>query len=326
MKTISGHCVSVKDISLSKAAKVLSKFVSADNGASHVINAYLHRASASFNELNQLHKELESSHSHKKKHKQHRTGTGTDSGRVVENSVRSVDVNKELSLGHVKFNEFRRQQTGSGNTDQDDEKPTQTIVKFSQELNGSIGYQRENVGGSEKHKKKKKQQEVESLHDRDSTVKFGEREGDGKPPTGAQNEIESGREQGNEGDVNPGMEEGKKQKSAKKKHKVSTSSFSNNKGEVENAEGGNGKGLEQQEDIEKSLCNSVECENGGLGGSLHLQIKKKKKAGSENKLYAKEVKMEQNNNRKSDDVEGRPEDRTRDLTKKRMKRKHSSDT
>ncbi|RDX68315.1 hypothetical protein CR513_52715, partial [Mucuna pruriens] len=321
MKTISGHCVSEKDISLSKATKILSKFVSADNGASHVINAYLHRASAAFDELKQLHKELEPSHSHKKKHKRHRAETGDDSGRVVENSVRSVDINQELGLGHVKSKEFRRQRTDSGNADQDYGKSTQTIVKFSQELNGSIEYQTENVAGSEKHKKKKKKQEVESLHDGDSTVKFGEREGDSKPPTGAQNEIESGREQGNEGDANPGVEEGKKQKSVKKKHKESAGSFSNNKGEVEN-----GKGLEQQKEIEKKLSNGMEGETGGLSGSPELKIKKKKKyeAGSEKKLYAEEVKLEQGKNRKSDDVEGRPEDQTRDLTKKRMKRKQGA--
>ncbi|KAG5068340.1 hypothetical protein JHK85_000717 [Glycine max] len=66
-------------ILVSKAAKILTKFVSADNGASLVINAYLHRASASFNELKQLHKELGSSHSHKK-HKRHITENGNDSG------------------------------------------------------------------------------------------------------------------------------------------------------------------------------------------------------------------------------------------------------
>ncbi|KAG4924301.1 hypothetical protein JHK87_049841 [Glycine soja] len=100
MKTISGYCVSVKDISVSKAAKILTKFVSADNGASHVINTYLHQASASFNELKQLHKELGSSHSHKK-HKRRRTENGNDSGKVVGNFVQSVDINKELSLGHA---------------------------------------------------------------------------------------------------------------------------------------------------------------------------------------------------------------------------------
>ncbi|KAG5021206.1 hypothetical protein JHK87_017061 [Glycine soja] len=104
MKTISGHCVLVKDISVSKAAKILTKFVSADN------------ASASFNELKQLHKELGSSHSHKK-HKRHTIENGNDSGKVVGNSVQSVDINKELSLGHVKVDQFKRQQSGSGNAD-----------------------------------------------------------------------------------------------------------------------------------------------------------------------------------------------------------------
>ncbi|KHN15614.1 Protein BPS1, chloroplastic [Glycine soja] len=138
MKTISGYCVSVKDILVSKVAKILTKFVSADNGASHVINAYLHQASASFNELKQLHKELGSSHSHKK-HKRRRT-------------------------------------------ENDDE-------NFSQQLDGFIGYETENVDGGEMHKKKKKKkQEVESLHDIDSTVKFGVREADGKLPNGSQNE------------------------------------------------------------------------------------------------------------------------------------------
>ncbi|KAG5133778.1 hypothetical protein JHK82_024966 [Glycine max] len=146
-------------------------FVSADNGVSHVINAYLHRASASFNELKQLHKELGSSHSHKK-HKRHRTENGNDNGKVVGNYVQSVDINKELSLGHVKFDQFKRQQSGSGNA---------VGENFSQQLDGFIGYESENVDGGEMHKKKKKKkQEVESLHDIDSTVKFGVREADGK--------------------------------------------------------------------------------------------------------------------------------------------------
>ncbi|TKY57955.1 transcriptional regulator ATRX-like isoform X1 [Spatholobus suberectus] len=130
MKTISGHCVSLKDISLSKAAKILSKFDSADNGASQVISAYLHRASASFSELDRLHKELKSSHPHKK-HKRHRTQTGDDSERVVKNFVFSVEINQELNHGHVKSNKFKRQRTGNGNANQDDDKSTQTILKFS---------------------------------------------------------------------------------------------------------------------------------------------------------------------------------------------------
>ena len=33
------------------------------------------------------------------------------------NSVEIVYINKELSLGHVKFDQFKRQQSGSGNAD-----------------------------------------------------------------------------------------------------------------------------------------------------------------------------------------------------------------
>ncbi|KAG5010247.1 hypothetical protein JHK87_018762 [Glycine soja] len=66
--------------------------------------------------LKQLHKELGSSHSHKK-HKRHTTENDNDSGKVVGNSVESVDINKELSLGHVKFDQFKRQQSDSGNAD-----------------------------------------------------------------------------------------------------------------------------------------------------------------------------------------------------------------
>ncbi|KAG4954333.1 hypothetical protein JHK87_039927 [Glycine soja] len=100
------------------------------------------------------------------KHKRHRTENGNDSGKVVGNSFQSVDINKELSLWHVKFDQFKRQQSGSGNADGEN---------FSQQQ------EEENVDGGEMHKKKKKKkQEVESLHDIDSTVKFGVRETDGK--------------------------------------------------------------------------------------------------------------------------------------------------
>ncbi|XP_027332548.1 vicilin-like seed storage protein At2g18540 isoform X1 [Abrus precatorius] len=305
MKTISGHCVSLKEISLSKAAKILSKFVSADNGASHVIGAYLHRASVSFNELDQLHKELKSSHS-QKKHKSRTVETGDESGREVENYSRSVEANQELSHGNVKSDKFRRQQIGDENADEDGEKSAQT------------------VGGSEKHKKnKKKQQEVESRHDGGNGVKFGEREGDGKLPNGTYNEIESGQEQGNVGDGNHGMEEGKKQRKEKKKHKEGASNFSSNKGGVENPECENTKG-QQLKEMEKKLCNNVEGENGGLVGSLDFQVKKRKndEEGSEKKSYSEEVKTEQRKKRKSEDVERTPEERSRDLSKKKVKRKH----
>ena len=157
MKTISGYCVSSKDISLSKAAKILSKFVSAENGASHAINAYLHRASAAFSELKQLHKEVKSSHSHKKKHR--RPGTeedNVDNGRVVEISVGKAEMTHDGSAVSKKFK--RRLEK---NDDVNDEKSTQTAVELDLELNGSLREHSGNSDGTEKHKKhKSKKQKI----------------------------------------------------------------------------------------------------------------------------------------------------------------------
>ncbi|OIW19844.1 hypothetical protein TanjilG_24831 [Lupinus angustifolius] len=203
MKTISGNCVSSKQISLSKAAKILSKFVSADNGASQVTNAYLHRASTAFNELKQLHKELKSPHP-QKKHKRHRTEeTHDDNRKMVEKPVDSFKINQELNHGRL---------FGSENADEDGEKSTQTVAKFSQEVNGSTGYDAENGIGSEKHKKNKRKK-----HDGDNRVKFEEGIVEGKLNTHIQNETEIGRVKSQEGDSNMGTEEGKKQKKEKKK-------------------------------------------------------------------------------------------------------------
>ncbi|KAG7010591.1 hypothetical protein SDJN02_27385, partial [Cucurbita argyrosperma subsp. argyrosperma] len=77
MKTVTGSIVSSKPISISKAASTLSSFLSVDNGASKAICAYLRRASASFNELKQLHKELKSSRSDRK-HRHHGSEASND--------------------------------------------------------------------------------------------------------------------------------------------------------------------------------------------------------------------------------------------------------
>ncbi|KAI3519334.1 hypothetical protein L1887_08364 [Cichorium endivia] len=51
MKTVSGKIVSTKPVNLSKAANILSNFVTSDDGASQSVSAYLRRASVAFNEL-----------------------------------------------------------------------------------------------------------------------------------------------------------------------------------------------------------------------------------------------------------------------------------
>lgn len=332
MKTLSGRCESSKEISLSKATKILSKFVSADNGASQVINAYLHRASDAFNELNQLHRELKpSSQSRRKKSRSHTTD---DSGRVGESSVISAHVKSEIGIIREKVR---------GEKENVNEKSIENDVKLSPEINGSV------VGGSEKPSKKDKKKS-----------EFGDKEGDGKLPKKEQNENKSGQ-------ADEGMEEGKRPKKDKKKkdknlegenakgreqQKDIETKISNTgkvaarvKNEIElsqgseggtdegkkkkkekkkkekNLEGENAEEQKQQKDIEKKMSNNVKVENGGLVVPQDIEIRSKKRheVGSENKLQAEEIKTEQRKKkRKNEDVE----DRSEEQSKKKMKRKH----
>lgn len=69
MKTVKAKVISSTPVRISKAASILSKFTSTENGASQAVGAYLRRTSEALNELTQLHKELKSSssRSHRKK-------------------------------------------------------------------------------------------------------------------------------------------------------------------------------------------------------------------------------------------------------------------
>lgn len=93
MKTVSGRVISSKPVSLSKAARSLAKFVSSDNGASPAFAAYLKRASASFDELVQLRKELKGSGSEFKGKKKH-----FPDGMITDDTVNSVKKSSENGL------------------------------------------------------------------------------------------------------------------------------------------------------------------------------------------------------------------------------------
>ncbi|KAG7587126.1 hypothetical protein ISN45_Aa02g023560 [Arabidopsis thaliana x Arabidopsis arenosa] len=67
MKTVTGRVNSVKPVSLSKAATLLSGFVSSENGASQDVSAYLRRASGAFTELKSIHRETKLSSKKKRK-------------------------------------------------------------------------------------------------------------------------------------------------------------------------------------------------------------------------------------------------------------------
>ncbi|CAK9314457.1 unnamed protein product [Citrullus colocynthis] len=102
MKTVTGTVVSSKPISISKAASTLSSFLSVDNGASQALCAYLRRASASFNELKQLHKELKSSRS-VRKHLHHGSEVSNELEAVLDNPCRVEDGEKKKSSASARM-------------------------------------------------------------------------------------------------------------------------------------------------------------------------------------------------------------------------------
>ncbi|PNX78057.1 hypothetical protein L195_g034031 [Trifolium pratense] len=313
MKTLTGRCESPKAISLSKATKFLSSFVAADNGASQAITAYLHHASAAFNDLNKLHKDLR---------KNRQSHAIDDSGRLVGSSVRSSSVDVKLE------NEFR-------NVD----------VKSKQELNGSV------VSGSEKRDKKDKKKKIE-FGDIEGDGNVPKKEEDGiELGRGGEGGTEEGKKQKKEKknkkkDKNLEVENAKEQeqqKEVEKNVKVENgglvapqdleirSKMRNETGSEKlklqsdkNSEVENAKGQEQQKEVGKKLSNGVKSENGGSIGSQDIEIrsKKKHKAGTENKLDAEEVSTEKKKKRKNQDLEERSEERSGERSKKKMKRKH----
>ncbi|XP_039037607.1 uncharacterized protein LOC120174948 [Hibiscus syriacus] len=107
MKTLTGKILSSTPISVSKAAKIINNFAATDNGASLAISAYLRRASASFSELKQLHRELQKPSKSNRKHKKSKSETTVDGAREsslepsVFNSTREdVELSQEASRGH----------------------------------------------------------------------------------------------------------------------------------------------------------------------------------------------------------------------------------
>ncbi|GMI97029.1 hypothetical protein HRI_003372200 [Hibiscus trionum] len=128
MKTVTGKILSSTPISVSKAAKIISNFVSTDNGASQAISAYLRRASSSFGELKQFHRELQKPSRSNRNHKKSKSDTTVDGAREsslepsVFNSIReNVEPSQEASHGYLdgERKKHKKKEKGDENNFQD---------------------------------------------------------------------------------------------------------------------------------------------------------------------------------------------------------------
>lgn len=201
MKTVTGKIVSSTPISVSKAAKIIANFAATDNGASQAVSAYLRRASASFNELKQLHREIQKPLKSGRKHKRSKSET-------------TVEGAGESSLEPSVFN------------------LTRGTVELNQEA--SHGY-----GDSErsKHKnKKKKKEKYEVVDFGDGVGKIVIEDGQSKRKK-EKNECNFGEDEGKTViDHSEGKKHKKKEKGVKKIETFQENGVNNEKGEIRNDE------------------------------------------------------------------------------------------
>ncbi|KAI7728749.1 hypothetical protein M8C21_028678 [Ambrosia artemisiifolia] len=142
MKTVSGKIISTKSVSLSKAANILSNFVTSDNGASQPVGVYLRRASEAFNELVYFKKHLRS-----KKH-----SSKDDASTKSDVSHRSFEEHRTEEVeGKLRKKEKKRKKTEASLLSGENDKPAVEVKDGNETMS---------VKNEEKKKKKKRKNAV----------------------------------------------------------------------------------------------------------------------------------------------------------------------
>lgn len=283
MKSVKGQVLSTTPISISKAAKILSKFVYADTSASQAVCAYLRRASVSFNELNQLHKELKSH----RKHKITKSKIVTEDGEPIQSFISNRSDGEESERKNHKKKKKRKkneeQRGWVGDTVENEGETVEDRVRIKIE-ESDLAVET----GKSKHEKKRG--EVGILKEVKSKVKIEEDgnvgiEDDGRKKhkkSKGQNVGKVGflEEQKNrvkiEEDGDMGME------NVRKKHKKKRETGGYEVGEMK--ENGSGIIVEEEEGKKKKKRKSEEIEEGRETNLEEFQSKKKKKRKIEGEI------------------------------------------
>ncbi|GAY38216.1 hypothetical protein CUMW_035020 [Citrus unshiu] len=283
MKSVKGQVLSTTPISISKAAKILSKFVYADTSASQAVCAYLRRASASFNELNQLHKELKSH----RKHKITKSKIVTEDGEPTQSFISNRSDGEESERkNHKKKKKKKKEQRGwVGDTVEKEGETVEDKVRIKIE-ESDLGVET----GKSKHEKKRGEvgilKEVKSKVKLEKDGNVGIEDDDRKKhkKSKGQNVGKIGclEEQKNrikiEKDGDMGME------NVRKKHKKKRETSGYEVGEMK--ENGGGIIVEEEEGKKKKKKKrkSEEIEEGREMNLEEFQSKKKKKRKIEGEI------------------------------------------
>ena len=177
MKMVTGEITASSPVKIAKAASILSKFVSTDNGASQALNAYLRRATAAFDELARLH-----SKSDRMKHKRDsapdqrvevsQSALVNDNEQILKKEVKEEGNAAEEETERRKKKKRRRRK---GDLEEETERSNEVKKeKIEVEVNdGKVVGKVEIKVEEEMKKKKKKRKSVEV----EVEVKEGEKEG-----------------------------------------------------------------------------------------------------------------------------------------------------
>ncbi|XVF68647.1 hypothetical protein PTKIN_Ptkin11bG0018200 [Pterospermum kingtungense] len=245
MKTLTGKVVSSTPISVSKAAKIIANFAATDNGASQAISAYLRRASASFNELKQFHREL-------------RKGSKSDRKHKRSKSEVTVEGAGESSFEPSVFN------------------LTRGAVELSQEASHGDGDSERNKHKNKKKEKDKEKGEMGNFGDGGGKIIIEDGESKRNRKEEKKNEGNFGEDEGNMViDQSEGKKHKKKDKSGKKIETLQENGVSIEKGEM-----GNEEKREGEEKKKKKKRKSGDIE-GTENNSSSAPRKKKKKIKTE---------------------------------------------
>ncbi|GLU07940.1 hypothetical protein SLE2022_248780 [Rubroshorea leprosula] len=175
MKTITGRVISSTPVSLSKAAKIVSNFAAVENGASQAISAYIRRTAVSFNELNQIHREIGKSSKSGKKHKKSKSdstviGTeefGSANHERKKHSKKHKDEKGGALEGKMIVEDGEKPSRG-GLTDQSGEKRKHKVDgkignfdEEGREINGETGGKVGSKEGKKEERKKRKSEEIQ---------------------------------------------------------------------------------------------------------------------------------------------------------------------
>lgn len=166
MKTVSGKIVSTKPVILSKAATILSNFVTIENGASQSVSTYLRRASVAFNELVYFKKH----HKLKKKRTKDDGLTKSDfcERNLEDDEVRVMEnggVNRKFDHCTVEIEENGMRRVEGESRKKEKKKKKKRDGSLGSEKNDNVEEGNENVKekSDEKKKKKKKKRKNEEV-------------------------------------------------------------------------------------------------------------------------------------------------------------------